>query len=121
MKHVRLNFFGKVSINPSNRITQKAFTNGTCGALAKALLYLVGTPIVVTHKHAAVVVPNGKILDIQGVHSITAFQKEWGKIKIVSLQSRVFNFDAYGASEWRKSIPVAKELLKKYNTVCGLT
>lgn len=60
------------------------FTEGDCHYLARAINHITGWPIHCftwddgePEGHAFIVMPNGKILDVEGVHTPEQFYKSW--------------------------------------------
>ena len=104
--------WGNVPLNLASPFAHEVFTEGSCGALAKALNHVAGCKIIITDEHAAVIAFNGKVLDIKGVHTPSAFEREWGEAQPCDGGDLIFT--DYGESEWRKAIPFAKLLAEKY-------
>ena len=122
MTYRKVRRWGKVQLDPTNDFTRRVFTQGECGMLARALNHLVGAPIVLTNGHAAVIAPNGKILDIEGVHSVKKFEKRWGRIDdVVDPNDTSFNhFNECASIKWVDAIPYAKKVIDVYGPTCGL-
>lgn len=98
----------KVSIK-SPRIT-KIFTQGLCGALAKALNHVTGCKMICSLTHAAVIAPDGRVLDIKGLHTPKKFEREWG----ITNPCETSELKYYGVSQWHVAIPFAELLVRKY-------
>jgi hypothetical protein len=111
----------EVPIDVYDDKTIEVFTNGSCGTLARALYRIAGLPVVLTNGHAAVIAPNGKILDIQGVHTVSNFENEWGNITDIIMHpqlEKVMRHD-WGSDDWKSAIPIAIKLIKNYKKEAG--
>lgn len=88
---------GYSELNPDGEITdveRTVFTEGQCHALALELSKATGWPFVAidyeddySAAHCGVLMPDGRILDIEGAHSFKEWKALWkGEIKEIPLQ-----------------------------------
>ena len=103
--------WGTVPVTLKGPLVREVFTEGYCGALAKALNHIAGCKMIRTDGHAAVITFDGKILDIEGVHTPDTFERKWHKA--YPCEQKVLD-RYYGGRHWRKAIPFAKLLVEKY-------
>lgn len=102
--------WGHVNVTLKGTIVRQVFTEGLCGALATALNRITGCKIIGSENHVAVITFDGRILDIEGIHTPSKFERAWGIIKPLKEKDLIY----CGVDQWRKAIPFAKLLAKKY-------
>lgn len=122
---VKITYGRTVVINDAGIVDDnaiRAFTYGQCHALALAIRKLSGLPLVGIWRdydrdkdepaHIAVLLPNGELLDIQGLD----VESRWPvrKIKRVS-ESKVKGYEYYVEPNLKAAEPFAKTLIKKYS------
>ena len=112
MKTIHLPKLGAIPLTLDDDRVHIAFTKGYCGALALALNHITGCKMVKSWSHAAVISFDGRVLDIEGVHDPTEFENYWGKV--VPCDERELDEDFYYVKHWKKALPFAKLLAKKY-------
>jgi len=102
--------WGHVKVTLRSKIVREVFTEGHCGALAKALNHITGCKMIMSDRHVAVITFDGRILDIEGVHDPTAFEEEWNETEPCNVR----DIEGCGVDHWHKAIPFAQLLVKKY-------
>ncbi len=110
-----------IPVDVTSPKVQEIFTDGNCGTLARALYKIAGTPVILTDHHAAVIDPNGDILDIEGVHTIAEFELTWGRITDIIMHpqlEKVMKHD-WGSDNWGPVVPIAIELIEYYKIKAG--
>ena len=112
MKTIYLPEFGNVPLTLDDGRVHIAFTQGYCAALALALNHITDCKMVKSWCHAAVISFDGRVLDIEGVHNPTKFERKWGRVE--PCDERKLDEDFYNVEHWRKALPFAKLLVKKY-------
>lgn len=103
--------WGNVPLNLASPFAHEVFTEGSCGALAKALNHIAGCKIIATDAHAAVIAFDGRVLDIEGTHVPSTFERKWGVAQPCNEED---DLKGYGEEGWREAIPFAKLLAEKY-------
>jgi len=110
---VHMEEWGNVPLNLASPFAHEVFTEGSCGALAKALNHIAGCKIIITDAHAAVIAFDGNVLDIEGMHTPSAFEHKWGVAQPCDYDDNDFT-GFYDESDWREAIPFAELLAEKY-------
>ncbi|KKM61776.1 hypothetical protein LCGC14_1528380 [marine sediment metagenome] len=108
-------WWGSIRVTLKGQKVRRVFTEGECGALAKALNHITGCKMISTARHAAVITFDGQVLDIEGLHTPSEFERKWGRAQTWgSKEDAPPHQNGYGVGNWHKAIPFAQLLVKKY-------